>query len=111
MPGTRRHGGPFHGDWGVPRRHSGWFDWEAREIARSRQEQVEVLALTGDVASNASRPAVHAHAVVSGRDGNDRGGHLMRGRVGPTLELVVDEVPAHLAKRHDDASGLALIAR
>ena len=34
----------------------------------------------------------------------------MRGRVRPTLELVLDEVPAHLAKRHDDASGLALIA-
>jgi hypothetical protein len=26
------------------------------------------------------------------------------------LELVVDEVPAHLRKRHDPESGLALIA-
>lgn len=89
----------------------GWFDWEAREYHEIPiDDQVEVLALTGDVASNAGRPAVHAHVVVSGRDGNARGGHLMRGHVRPTLELVLDEVPAHLAKRHDDASGLALIA-
>lgn len=88
-----------------------WFDSEAREYREIPvQDQVEVLALTGDVASNAGRPAVHAHVVVSGRDGNARGGHLMRGRVRPTLELVLDEVPAHLSKRHDDASGLALIA-
>lgn len=89
----------------------GWFDWEAREYhAIPVHDQVEVLALTGDVAVKDGQPAVHAHVVVSGRDGNARGGHLMRGRVRPTLELVLDEVPAHLAKRHDDASGLALIA-
>ncbi|MBW3630262.1 MAG: DNA-binding protein [Gemmatimonadetes bacterium] len=89
----------------------GWFDWEAREYREIPiDDQVEVLALTGDVAMKDERPVVHAHAVVSGRDGNARGGHLMHGHVRPTLELVLDEVPAHLAKRHDDASGLALIS-
>jgi hypothetical protein len=34
----------------------------------------------------------------------------MAARVRPTLDLVVDEVPAHLRKRHDSKSGLALIA-
>ncbi len=88
-----------------------WFDWEAREYcAIPVDDQVEVLALTGDVALKADLPVVHAHVVVSGRDGNARGGHLIRGRVRPTLELILDEVPARLAKRHDDASGLALIA-
>lgn len=89
----------------------GWFDWEAREYQEIPvNDQVEVLALTGDVALKDDSPAVHAHVVVSGRDGNARGGHLIRGHVRPTLELVLDEVPASLAKRHDDASGLALIA-
>jgi hypothetical protein len=34
----------------------------------------------------------------------------MRAHVRPTLELVLDEAPFHLRKRHDPESGLALIA-
>lgn len=80
-------------------------------IARSRSTtKSNVLALTGDVALKGDRPVVHAHVVDSGRDGNARGGHLIRGHVRPMLELILDEVPAHLAKRRDDASRLALIA-
>jgi predicted DNA-binding protein with PD1-like motif len=89
----------------------GWFDWEAkgyREIPLC--EQVEVLGLTGDVALDDEEPAVHAHVVVGRADGSAHGGHLLRGHVRPTLELIVDEPPAHLHKRHDPESGLALIA-
>lgn len=89
----------------------GWFDWEAktyREIPL--EEQVEVLSLAGDVALEDDQPAVHAHVVVGRSDGSARGGHLLRAHVRPTLELVLDEVPAHLRKRHDPESGLALIA-
>ena len=88
-----------------------WFDWDAREYREIPvEEQVEVLALTGDVAAKDGRPSVHAHVVIGGRDGAARGGHLLQAWVRPTLELVLDEVPAHLAKRHDEASGLALIS-
>lgn len=89
----------------------GWFDWQAkayREIPVD--EQVEVLTLAGDVALADDRPAVHAHLVVGRSDGSTRGGHLIRANVRPTLELVLDESPAHLRKRHDPESGLALIA-
>jgi uncharacterized protein len=87
-----------------------WFDWEAhgfREIEVA--EQVELLALSGDVAEQNGNAAVHAHVVLGTRDGT-RGGHLLAGHVRPTLELVVDEAPAHLRRRYDPASGLALIA-
>ena len=88
-----------------------WFDWDAREYREIPvEEQVEVLSLTGDVAAKDGHPSVHAHVVIGERDGTARGGHLLRAWVRPTLELVLDEVPAHLAKRHDEASGLALIA-
>ena len=88
-----------------------WFDWEAREYREIPvDDQVEVLTLAGDVAAKDGSPSVHAHVVVGERDGTARGGHLVRARVRPTLELVLDEVPAHLAKRHDPASGLALIS-
>ncbi len=88
----------------------GWFDWQEktyREIPL--EEQVEVLSLVGDVALQDDQPAVHAHIVVGRSDGTAHGGHLLRGHVRPTLELILDEVPAHLRKRHDPESGLALI--
>lgn len=69
-----------------------------------------MLALVGDVALDEGRPAVHAHAVVGRSDGAARGGHLLAGHVRPTLEVVLSESPAHLRKRYDPSSGLALIA-
>ena len=89
----------------------GWFDWETKQYREIPiDEQVEVLTLAGDVALENGEPAVHAHVVVGTGDGTARGGHLLRGHVRPTLELVLDEAPAHLRKRHDEMSGLALIA-
>jgi hypothetical protein len=55
-------------------------------------------------------PQVHVHVVVGCRDTSVRGGHLIDAVVRPTLELIVEDVPTHLRKRHDAQSGLALIA-
>jgi len=88
----------------------GWFDCGAKEYREiPLDEQVEVLVLSGDVALQDDEPVVHA-PVVGRFDGTAHGGHLMRAHVRPTLELVLDEPPAHLRKRHDPDSGLALIA-
>jgi uncharacterized protein len=87
-----------------------WFDWEAKAYRDIPiDEQVELLSMIGDIAEQDGEPALHAHVVLGTRDGYARGGHLRTGRVRPTLELVVDEVPAHLRKRHDPRTGLALI--
>ena len=87
-----------------------WFDWDRREYRDIPVlEQVEVLSLNGDVADDEGDPAVHAHVVLGTSNGNARGGHLRAGHVRPTLELILDEPPAHLRKRHDATSGLALI--
>jgi hypothetical protein len=88
-----------------------YFDWESKEYQKILvEEQVEVLALTGDVSEEPDgTPKVHAHAVLGRRDGTTRGGHLMEGHVRPTLEVVLTESPAHLRRRHDPQSGLSLI--
>jgi len=65
--------------------------------------------VTLDVALDRGEPKVHAHVVVGFADGQARGGHLLSGRVWPTLELVLVESPRHLRKRHDPDTGLALI--
>lgn len=88
----------------------GYFDWQTKEYEKIRlDEQVEVLSLVGDVALDKGEPAVHAHVVVGRSDGTAHGGHLLGGHVRPTLEVVVTESPAHLRKRYDPETGLALI--
>jgi predicted DNA-binding protein with PD1-like motif len=90
----------------------GYFQRERKDYKRMRvAEQVEVLSLIGDIALDQSGdPKVHAHVVVGLSDGQTRGGHLLEARVWPTLEVVLVESPAFLRKRHDPASGLALIS-
>jgi predicted DNA-binding protein with PD1-like motif len=88
----------------------GYFDWEKKEYLRIPiREQVEVLSLVGDVAIGDKGPKIHAHVVLGKRDGSAHGGHLLEAKVRPTLEVVLTESPAVLVRKHDAASGLALI--
>ncbi|HKP17048.1 MAG TPA: PPC domain-containing DNA-binding protein [Gaiellaceae bacterium] len=88
----------------------GYFDRERKEYAEiAVTEQVEVLSLAGDVALADGEAKVHAHVVLGKRDGTAHGGHLLRARVWPTLEVVLAESPAELRKSHDPETGLALI--
>ena len=88
----------------------GYFDWEKKDYRRIPvDEQVEVLSLLGDVAVSDGEPTLHMHAVLGKRDGSTIGGHLLEGHVRPTLEITLIEPPAHLKKRKDPESGLALI--
>jgi uncharacterized protein len=87
-----------------------YFDWERKDYRRIPvDEQVEVLALTGDVATKEGSPALHAHVVLGRSDGTAVGGHLVEAHVRPTLEVMLTETPAHLRKRIDEETGLALI--
>jgi hypothetical protein len=89
----------------------GYFDRDAKDYRKIPvREQVEVLSLLGDIVDNAGKPALHAHLVVGRRDGTTLGGHLLEGHVWPTLEAIVTETPAHLQKRYDPETGLALIS-
>ena len=90
----------------------GYFDWEKKDYERIPvEDQVEVLALVGDIAEEKDGGAkkVHAHVVLGRRDGSACGGHLLSARVRPTLEVIVTESPAHLRRKHDPVTGLALI--
>jgi predicted DNA-binding protein with PD1-like motif len=67
-----------------------YFDWDKKDYLRIPiREQVEVLALVGDVAfaEKEKKPKIHA----------------------PTLEVVLTESASYLARRYDPQSGLALI--
>jgi uncharacterized protein len=52
---------------------------------------------------------LHVHAVPGLSDEATRGGHLLEGRVFPTLEAIVTESPAELRKVLRPELGIALI--
>ena len=87
-----------------------YFDWASKKyIHIPLNEQVEVLTLSGDLTLENQTPKVHAHVVLGKADGTAHGGHLLEGYIRPTLEVIITELPRHLYRRHDPASGLALI--
>jgi len=88
-----------------------FFDWENKEyLPVPVNEQVEVASLVGDIVLDPDgEPTVHAHAVLGRRDGSALAGHLDKGYVRPTLELVLTETPGTLRKQVDPDSGLPLI--
>ncbi len=88
----------------------GFFDRAKKDYQKIPiDEQVEVLSLIGDIALSRGDPKLHAHAVLGKADGAACGGHLLEARVWPTLEVVLTESPAHLRRKLDEETGLALI--
>jgi predicted DNA-binding protein with PD1-like motif len=104
-------GSSFKAIGALSRAKFGWLNWQTKkyELAGDLSEQVELLSLIGDIALKDGEPQVHAHMVVGRQDGTAHGGHLLEAHVRPTCELVLTENPAHLQKRIDPESGLALI--
>jgi predicted DNA-binding protein with PD1-like motif len=88
----------------------GFFDIEEKEYEPIRiDEQVEVVTLVGNFATKDGEPKLHPHVVVSKRNGQAFGGHLMKAHVRPTLEVVVTEAPAELRRETDPETGLPLL--
>jgi uncharacterized protein len=89
----------------------GFFELEKRDYHRiTLNQQVEVLSLIGNITTHEGAPKLHPHVVVSTREGDAKGGHLLSGHVEPTLEVIVTETPAHLRRRVDQRTGLPLMA-
>jgi uncharacterized protein len=89
----------------------GFFEIERKTYRKiTVDEQSELLSMTGNIArDDKQQPKLHAHVVLGKRDGSTVGGHLLEGRVRPTLEVVLIESPPHLRRRERPELGLALI--
>ena len=79
----------------------GWFDFASKSYKEiAVDEQCEVLSAIGDVAvGDDGKASLHIHVVLGLSDGSTRGGHLLKGTVHPTLEVVITETPARLRRR------------
>ena len=87
-----------------------FFDWDSRSYEEIPvDEPVEVAAMTGNVARKDGAVKVHAHVVLGRRDGSALAGHLVSGRVRPTLEMMFVEERANLVREIDEESTLPLL--
>jgi predicted DNA-binding protein with PD1-like motif len=89
----------------------GFFDPVAKEYRRNVvTEQVELVSLIGDFGMVKGAYKLHAHVTVAKANAMVLGGHLLEGRVWPTLEAIVTVLPSYLERRFDPDTELALIA-
>ena len=72
-------------------------------------EPTEVVSLLGNVGMEKGKPVVHIHCALGREDGTMVGGHLLEGRVFPTLELHLTEEPVIVEKSHDPETDLELM--
>jgi hypothetical protein len=88
----------------------GFFDRERKAYKEIPvKEQVEVLSFSGNIVPQDGKPKLHAHIVIGKADGTAHGGHFLGGRVWPTLEMILTELPVHLRRTHDEETGLGII--
>jgi predicted DNA-binding protein with PD1-like motif len=88
----------------------GYFDRKRKSYQEIPvKEQVEVLSFAGNIVEKDGEPMLHAHVVVGKPDGTAHGVHFLQGRVWPTLEMIISEMPVHLRRKHDQETGLPLI--
>lgn len=66
----------------------GYYDETAREYLKSDHAgPLEILSLSGGIATLGGKPYIHLHAVLAGREGRAFGGHLFRGTITATGEI------------------------
>jgi uncharacterized protein len=89
----------------------GWFDVDRKSYKEIEvSQQCEVLSAIGDVAvGDDGKASLHVHVVLGLSDGTTRGGHLLNGKVRPTLEVVLTDTPTHLRRKKKPDIGIALI--
>ena len=88
----------------------GFFDRQKKSYREIPiKEQVEVLSFAGNIVEKEGQPMLHAHVVIGKADGTAHGGHFLKGRVWPTLEMIIFETGAHVRRKYDEETGLSLI--
>lgn len=82
---------------------------ERRYIETVLDEELEVVSLQGNLTRVDGAPFMHAHAVLSRRDSQALGGHLMSARVSVTVELFLTRFALEATRTISTHCGLKLL--
>ena len=69
----------------------------------------EIVSLTGTITTQRKRPYAHLHMAVGDLAGRCYGGHLNRGVVSATAELIIQTIPGEVDRQPDPKFGLTLM--
>ncbi|MEY8357012.1 PPC domain-containing DNA-binding protein [Lachnospiraceae bacterium 54-53] len=88
----------------------GVFDTEKKQYySREYKGLYEIASLMGSITQKDGEPYLHLHMVIGNpHTGECQGGHLNRGVISATGELIITEIPGTVCRREDPAIGLNL---
>ena len=69
----------------------------------------EVTALLGNVMLSEGEPLIHPHITISDEHMQAFAGHLVKGTVSATLEVLITVYPSTISKTYDENIGLKLL--
>jgi len=87
----------------------GHFDTKERKYnTKVFEGMFEIASLNGNIAVLNGEPLAHLHIVIADTDFSTHGGHLMKGVVNPTCEIVILLLETKIKRAKDEKTGLNL---
>ncbi len=88
----------------------GHYDFKTKQYRyETFEDDLEVLNLSGNIASMNRQPLAHVHVTLGRRDFSVIGGHLDEGSAANMVEIGLWKLPGKLLKAKDEAVGLNLL--
>lgn len=88
----------------------GHYDFKTRHYKFvTFEDDLEILNLSGNIASMNRQPLPHVHVTLGRRDFSVIGGHLDEGSSANMVEIGISKLPGKLLKAKDEAIGLNVL--
>jgi predicted DNA-binding protein with PD1-like motif len=88
----------------------GYFDAHSQTYIKKRfPDEYEFTSLSGNISMINDELTIHCHVTVTDQQFHAYGGHLFRGTVPATLEIIVFPFSKPLTRRKNHATGLNLL--
>ena len=88
----------------------GFFDAHKQTYIRKEfNDEYEFTSFSGDISTISEELSIHCHVTITVNRFNAFGGHLFRGTVPATLEIIVFPFSTTLTRKKDDTTGLNLL--
>ncbi len=84
----------------------GYFKEKGDYVPETFEKPHELLSLTGNVSKQEGEHYFHIHAVLGNEAKKVVGGHLIKGKVEVTNEIVLMKTSVPVHRRHEESTGL-----
>lgn len=107
---ARINGGFFFGLGVGKQLELGFFDAHKQKyIKKEFNDEYEFTSFTGNITTVNNELSIHCHVTITDNQFNAFGGHLFRGTVPATLEIIILPFSNALTRKKDDITGLNLL--